>query len=223
MTQGTTTTGRSGGNGDAGPRRPQRGARRRRSRAGGRGGRWLLVLVLVGLCSGGGYWAYQAGLLDRRTLARLPIPGLQAPASQELTLYFADPRWTRLAPELRQVSAPGGAVATLHAVVAALAEGPREGHAAVLPASTRLRGAYLGRDGLAVLDFEEELERFYPGGASGEVLTVFAVVNSVAANVPGVERVQLLIGGSERETLAGHVKISEPLAPDPQWLQPAPR
>ena len=223
MTQDRRAQGRSGGSGDAGPRRPQRAVRRRRSRAGGRGGRWLLVVVLLGLCAGGGYWAHRAGWLDRRILDRLPIPGLQPPASQELTLYFADSRWTRLAPELRQVPPPGGAVATLHAVVAALAEGPREGHAAVLPAATRLRGAYLGRDGLAVLDFEEELGRFYPGGASGEVLTVFAVVNSVTANVPGVERVQLLIGGAERETLAGHVKISEPLAPDPQWLQPAPR
>jgi hypothetical protein len=183
----------------------------------------LLLVALVGLCAGGGYWAHRSGLFDPHLLQQLPLPGLETPASRELTLYFADPRWTRLAPERRQVPAPGGAVATLRAVVAALAEGPREGHAAVLPPSARLRGAYLGRDGLAVLDFEPDLERFYPGGASGEVLTVFAVVNSVVANVSGVERVQLLVGGVERETLAGHVKIAEPLAPDPQWLEPAPQ
>jgi spore germination protein GerM len=177
---------------------------------------------LIGLCVGGGYWAHRAGLLDRRTLQQISLPGLRPPASHEVTLYFADPRWTRLVPEARQVPAAGGTVGAMGALVSALADGSREGHAPVLPQTARLLGAYLGNDGLAVLDFSPDLAQFSPGGASGEVLSVFAVVNSVAGNVPGVERVLILIDGQERETLAGHVKISEPIAPDSQWLQPPP-
>jgi len=220
------TVERDGSGGLAPNRRSTQGAvRRRRSRRDRSGGNrwmwgWVLAVLVVG--AGGGYWAYQARWLDGGSLDRLSLPGVQAPASRELTLYFADPRWSRLTQERRRIPAPDGAVATLRAVVTALSAGSQEGHAAVLPTGLVLRGAYLGRDGLAVLDFDAELERFDPGGASGEALSVFAVVNSVAANLPDVTRVQLLIGGTERETLAGHVKISEPLAPDPQWFAPPP-
>jgi spore germination protein GerM len=102
----------------------------------------------------------------------------------------------------------------MRALVEALAAGPRGDGAPVLPKDTRLRGAYVGKDGLALLDLEPWPEGTELGGASGELLAVFALVQTITQNVPGIRSVQLLVGGEERETLAGHVKISEPLRPE---------
>lgn len=148
---------------------------------------------------------------------KLSLPGVTERATREVTLYFADPRWTRLVGERRVVSAQEGVPDRLRELVTALAEGPRGDGAPVLPPEARLQGAYLGKDGLAVIDFEPGISAFHPGGVSGELLTVFAVVHTLVENVPEVQSVQILVGGAERETLAGHVKIAEPLVPDPQW------
>lgn len=193
--------------------------RRERRRGGGRRGwvRWAVFLLISAVA--GAVLLQRLGFEGRESLRPVSLPGFTAPAGRDVTLYFADPRWTQLVPEVRRLPAGLDAVQVLGALVEALSEGPREeAGAPVLPRGARLRGAYLGADGLAVIDFEPGLADYAPGGASGELLTVYALVHTLAENVPGVRSVQVLVGGEERETLAGHVKISEPLAPDPQWL-----
>ncbi len=140
------------------------------------------------------------------------------PSRQEVTLYFAHPRWTRLVAEPREIPAGLNAVERIQRLVQELARGPSgAGAAPVLPRSARLRGAYLGRDGLVFLDFDgESLKGFDPGGASGELLTVFALVHTVVENTPGIRRVQILVDGEEKETLAGHVAVGGPLEPQPE-------
>ncbi len=144
------------------------------------------------------------------------FPGLGSQGTQA-TLYFADPRWTNLMGEARALQLPADGAARLRTLVEALAEGPHQAGSPVLAKGTKLRGAYLGRGGLAVIDFEQDLD-LGGGGPSGELLTVYALVQTIATNVPGVQSVQILVNGQERETLAGHVKISEPIRPDPQWV-----
>ncbi len=179
---------------------------------------WVCGLVLLVVLAGGaGFLAKRLGWLDRAVLRRVSLTGFTTPAGREATLYFADPRWTRLVSEVRRLPEGLDTVASIDALVRALAEGPREGGAPVLPATARLRGAYLGEEGLAIIDFEPDLDSFAPGGVSGELLTIFALVHTLSENVPDIRSVQILVNGEERSTLAGHVKISEPLAPDPQW------
>ena len=52
----------------------------------------------------------------------------------------------------------------------------------------------------------------HPGGSLNELLTVYALVNAVTANLPAVKRVQILVDGKEVDTLAGHVDLRRPLA-----------
>lgn len=204
-------------NGNVRSRRPRRGAARRRGRRGrGRLWPWVLAALVVAAAGVGGV-AWRAGWIGRAVVERVTLPFAPSAEGREVTLYFADPRWSRLVPEPRRLASSAEATATMQGLVDALAEGPRNGGAPVLPKDAQLRGAYLGADGLAVVDFDAGLASFDPGGVSGEALTVFAVVNTLAENLPEVRSVQILIGGQERETLAGHVKISEPLQPDPQW------
>ena len=46
------------------------------------------------------------------------------------------------------------------------------------------------------------------------VLTVYAIVNAVTANLPSVQRVQILVDGKEVDTIAGHIDVRRPLARD---------
>jgi hypothetical protein len=137
----------------------------------------------------------------------------------EVTLYFGDARWTRLLPEMRAVALPAEQGARVRALVQELVRGPQEEGSPVLPPGAKLRQAYVGGGGLALIDFEASPGEL--GGASGELLSVFALVHTITRNVPGVQSLQILVNGQERETFAGHVKISEPLRPDARWL-PAP-
>ena len=54
----------------------------------------------------------------------------------------------------------------------------------------------------------------HPGGSLNELLTVYAIVNAVTANLPAVQRVQILVDGKEADTIAGHVDLRRPLARD---------
>jgi hypothetical protein len=46
-------------------------------------------------------------------------------------------------------------------------------------------------------------------------LTVYALVNAVTANLPTIQRVQILIDGRQAETLAGHIDLRRPLQRNP--------
>ena len=52
----------------------------------------------------------------------------------------------------------------------------------------------------------------------------YAIVNAVTANLPAVQRVQILIDGKEVDTLAGHVDLRRPLRETRRWCasRPAP-
>ncbi len=54
----------------------------------------------------------------------------------------------------------------------------------------------------------------HSGGSSGEIHTIYSLVNTIALNFPRIKEVQLLIEGRRRKTLAGHVEIDYPLTPD---------
>ncbi len=194
----------------------------RRGAGHGRWKGWLLALAAaVAGAAATLFFVYVVPFAWRSESPIPAVPGLGAQGLQA-TLYFADPRWTRLVPEKTPLQLPAEGATRVRALIEALAQGPRQAGSPVLPKGMKLRGAYLGRNGLAVIDLDQELEGG-AGGASGELLTVYALVHTVVENVPGVQSVQILVNGQERETLAGHVKISEPLRPSPEWVTPPAR
>jgi hypothetical protein len=48
------------------------------------------------------------------------------------------------------------------------------------------------------------------------MLTLRSIMQTLVTNVPEIKRVQILIGGREVETLAGHLDIRRPL--DTSWI-----
>jgi hypothetical protein len=59
-------------------------------------------------------------------------------------------------------------------------------------------------------------------GSSEEILTLYAIVDSLAMNVPEIKTVAVLINGRERDTLGGHIDVRRPLPPDPTLVANAP-
>ena len=90
----------------------------------------------------------------------------------------------------------------------------------VIPPGTALRGFYVTERGDAFVDLSSDAATAHPGGSTAELLTVYAIVNAVTANLPTARRVQILIDGKEVDTLAGHVDLRRPLAPDMSLVQP---
>jgi len=71
-----------------------------------------------------------------------------------------------------------------------------------------VRDVYLVDPGLAVIDTNDAFADGHRSGVLVEELTVASMVQTLAANIPGINRVKILVGGKERETLAGHADLS---------------
>ena len=84
----------------------------------------------------------------------------------------------------------------------------------VVPKGTKLRAFYVTERGDAFVDLSGDVVSAHPGGSLTELLTVYAIVNAVTANLPAVQRVQLLVEGKEVDTIAGHVDVRRPLERD---------
>lgn len=86
--------------------------------------------------------------------------------------------------------------------------------ASPIPEGVVLRGVYLSERQDLFADFDASLRERHPGGSRQELCTVYAIVNAVTVNLPAVRGVQILIDGREVDTLAGHVDLRRPLAPN---------
>jgi len=71
-----------------------------------------------------------------------------------------------------------------------------------------------------VADFSKELVERHWGGTAGELMTVYGIVNTLG-ELPGVKQVRITVEGRPLETLAGHLDLREPLAPDPDLVRRA--
>lgn len=183
----------------------------------------LLVATLTG-CGGGG----------RATAPAEPVPAppadslsTEAPASgaplaaSSVTLYFPSASGDGLAVETREIVDTKRPADRGAQIVAALLEGPRtEGALPAVPPGTTLRHLWVREDGNAYADFSEELATGAAGGSAEEIRTVYAIVDSLTANVPAIRRVGILVAGRERDTL-GHLDLRRPLPPDLSLASPA--
>ena len=73
---------------------------------------------------------------------------------------------------------------------------------------TKLLEVFIDDAGMAYVDFSEPLAANHPGGMLNEQATVYSIVDSLTYNLPEIHQVKILIGGAERETLAGHVLLA---------------
>jgi hypothetical protein len=199
--------------------------------------RWVRY-VLGGLFGAVIIAALYFPVLKRRVKQTAKIqPQTEEQARRELTQSLApaptDPRvkarlyWASnaddgsLSPATVELSLSSDPALRAKQVLNTLLAGPVDAEARTLPTDAVLLAFYLLPDGTGVADFSEALATSIPSGIESEQLAVNSITQTLAANVPQVLRLKILIHGQEAETLAGHLDLTGSFAVNPKALQSA--
>jgi hypothetical protein len=83
-----------------------------------------------------------------------------------------------------------------------------------LPKDTKVQDLFISEQGTAFIDFSNAIATNHSGGVLNELATIYSIVDSLTYNLPEIKQVKILIGGVEKETLAGHCLLLLPLDMD---------
>ena len=175
------------------------------------------ALVVVGLLA----WGVSRGLERLANLepaapntARTNDPPGPGVPKITATLYYGSEDGRALVPVRREIALAEGVVPQAREILGMQLQPAPPPFITVVPEGTMLRAFYVTDRGDAFVDLSPEASSGHPGGSTTELLTVYAIVNAVTANLPTIQRVQILIDGREADTLAGHVDLRRPLQVD---------
>jgi hypothetical protein len=173
---------------------------------------WLKIVVFMIILSG--VFIYLRGRYDT-TYPPTDIPKKTSPVEMiSVDLYYADPDRDGLKAEKRGIS-PGSSLSeTISHTLHELIKGPRGNLINAIPGNTKLKDVRIDNDGVVWVDFSAHLSRAHPGGSSGEIMTVYSIVNTVLLNFKEVEKVRIVIDGADLDTLAGHIDCTKPFVAD---------
>ena len=160
------------------------------------------------------------------TAAVDPVVAPSAPATTpavpkiKATLYFASEDGLHLVPTEREVPLAEGAVAQARSILETQlsAEAPSP-FLSTIPKGALLRGIFVSERNEVFVDLDPAIRTAHPGGTMQELMTVYTIVNAVLTNLPNLQEVQILIGGQEADTLAGHVDLRRPLRKNESLIQ----
>ena len=128
------------------------------------------------------------------------------------TLYFASEDGLRLVPVESEVALAEGVVAQARSIVESQLAAPAPPPlVSTIPKGATLRGIFVSQRNEAFVDLDPSIRTAHPGGTLQELMTVYTIVNALLSNLPNLQDVQILIGGQEVDTLAGHVDLRRPL------------
>lgn len=149
-------------------------------------------------------FAIQPASSDTRPVAP-PISG----PTEQVTLYVADDNLGTIRAQSARIPLPAGRQQRAEEVLRALLGiylDPNSPH--ILPAGSEIREVYLVDPGLAVIDANAAFADGHRSGVLVEDLTVASLVQTLSANIPGITQVKILVEGTQRETLAGHIDLT---------------
>jgi hypothetical protein len=194
----------------------------------------ILMLVLLVILAAGALYLHVltqrvsfqpiAGSGEEVARTRLSEAALQSTAGPEqmATLYFPSFEQSTLREEKRPIAWAEADTDRIRQVLLALIEGSHQGYSRPLPTPTLIRAVFLAPDGTAFLDISTLATGDLNSGIADECLVVYSIVNSLAANLPAVKRVKILVQGQEVDTLNGHVDVTGFFVPDPARISVGP-
>ncbi len=193
-------------------------------RSGRRGGRFLAWFLILGLLAGGSWLGWRLlhpGLEERDFPMAEDEFTAVAGSSGDRAVVLVFPEWdaSGYVTEERQIPSRDRGGEDLLDIMQVLCRGPVvSGAVSAFPAGTQALGAFFNpEDSSVVLDFSEELVTGHPGGSAAEVATLTSILRTVALNFPDTRSCVILVGGSQVETLAGHLTMDRPFDPR-RWL-----
>lgn len=186
--------------------------------------RWLQVGAVVVIFAAAVLGANR--LLERMVVPQTVQQATPAPAAPAApvphiiaTLYYGTSDGQALAAVKREVPLGDGPRAQGRQILESELEPAPAPFRSLIPQGTMLRAFYITDRGDAFVDLSPDVSTMHPGGSTNELLTVYAIVNTVTANLSSVERVQILIGGKQVDTLAGHVDLRRPFERDTSMVR----
>jgi hypothetical protein len=176
----------------------------------------LAALVIAGVIYLPGLYHRVVGLrgmpaseeTERREVVRPPV---STPTDVSVTaqIYRASKSVPgTLAPDEVELELSAEPVERGKQLLNALIAGPSDPSERTLPAGTSLLEFYLLPEGTAVADFSGALATELPSGIQSEQLAVDSIADTLAANIPNLRKLKILIDGREAKTLAGHIDLT---------------
>jgi len=145
---------------------------------------------------------------ERREVVAPPISTPTDVVANAQVFWLSTTEPDRLAAVTVQLPLSADPVERAKQLIGALITNPPTPAQRTLPVGATLLSFYILPDGTAVADFSDALASEMPSGILSEWMAVDSIVQTLAANMPGITRLKLLIHGQETETLAGHIDIS---------------
>ena len=169
----------------------------------------LLLVVSMGIYLR--HMRRRAAEVESPAADALPVAPPVTGPTEAVTLYVADDAAGILRDQAAQIPLSGGRQQRAEELLRALLriyQQPGARHP-MAPAAD-IRAIYLVDPGAAVIDLNAAFADQHRSGILSEQLTVNSLVETLALNVPGIERVTILVEGKMRDTLAGHADLSDP-------------
>ena len=175
----------------------------------------IAVVVLLVIAAGMSFYVWRMHGRTEQAEATMPRSRPVAPpvtgATEPVMLYVAYDNPGAVHPRSARIPLPSDrqqrAQELLRALLA-IYEEKNTSH--TIGAGAEVRDVYLVEPGLAVVDLNGAFADGHQSGILVEELTVASLVETLAANLPGISRVEFLIDGKVRDTLAGHADLSRP-------------
>ncbi len=136
---------------------------------------------------------------------------------KEIQLYFSNQDATALVVENRTIAINPNEPLEKY-VMEQLIAGPQiQNLHKTIPPETKIKGIQTS-DGICYVDLSTEFRTKHWGGSTGEIFTIYSIVNSLT-ELPHIQKVQFLIEGEKQETFKGHVDFSNPFERNLDFIQ----
>ncbi|SKA05989.1 GerMN domain-containing protein [Selenihalanaerobacter shriftii] len=127
--------------------------------------------------------------------------------TKKVKLYFSFNQGQNLKAEVRKVTTDKLYKNTVQELI----NGPtNEELVRTIPDGTQLIDLKL-KERTLVLNFNSKLKENHWGGSTGEMMTIYSIVNTMT-QFPEINQVLFLIEGEEVKSLAGHMGLVEPIS-----------
>lgn len=140
-------------------------------------------------------------------------PPLYTPTDEAfpVNLYFAGSGRGLLTAEQRNIFRSSERINQIKQTLIELFKGPTQlTLVSAMPEGTQLREVYMDQQGILYVDCSAEIQSKHSGGTNAELLTVYSIVNTIMKNFEEIKGVKIIVAGEAKETLAGHIDLSNP-------------
>ena len=171
----------------------------------------MLALLLIAIFGMGFYVLHLrnvAATSEQRAADLRPVPIPVAGPPQHVTLIVADDHDGSLNKRDVAIALPQEPSQRAREILRALiGQYLEKSSSHPLAEGADVKDVFLIDGNTAVIDTTAAFANGHRSGIMVEELTLASMAQTLAANLPGITRVKLLVDGKERETLAGHVDL----------------